>query len=313
MADEAKAPAMLAGAHYVLGAVRFSRGQFPIAREHLERAVELFGSGPPSLYGVFFAQAAANVLVGELAILGYPSTALSRADELLAAARRSSDPYSIATALTMNANIHFNLRDTRVVAERAEEILSIATEIEIPHYSISATFFRGWAMANAGREDEGIAEMRRSISNPVIAKTLASPGMLLALAETYGKNRRAEEALDLVTEGLATAEHTGFRLSEAELHRIKGELLMIKDPGDVAGTERCLRTAINVARRQGARFSELRATVSLARLLKQRGKAEEARQMLSDIYNWFTEGFDTADIKEAKALLGELEPGREPR
>jgi tetratricopeptide (TPR) repeat protein len=307
IAEQAKAPAMLAGAHFVLGAVRSYSGQFQAAREHLERAVELFGAGPPSNYGVFFAQAASNMLVGELAILGYLSTALSRADDLLAAARRSSDPYSIATALAMNLNIHLVLlRDTGVVAERAEEILSIATEIEIPHYSISATFFRGWAMAAAGRGDEGIAEMRRSISNPVIAKTLATPGMLLALAETYGKNRRAEEALDLVTKGLTTAEQTGLRMYETELHRLKGDLLMIKDPANVVEAERCLHTAVDVARRLGARLFELRATACLARLLKQQDRIDEARKMLGEIYNWFTEGFEFPDLKDAKALLDEL-------
>jgi adenylate cyclase len=207
----------------------------------------------------------------------------------------------------MGLNIHLVLlRNTGVVAERAEEILSIATEIEIPHYSISATFFRGWAMAAAGRGGEGIAEMRRSISNPVIAKTLATPSMLLALAETYGKNRRAEEALDLVTKELTTAEQTGLRMYETELHRLKGDLLMIKDPVNAAEAERCLRTAIDVARRQGARLFELRATTSLARFLKQKGKREEARQMLAEIYNWFTEGFEFADLKDAKALLDDL-------
>jgi predicted ATPase len=303
MAQEAKAPAMLAGAHYVLGAVLDQSGQFPAARGHLELAVELFGAGPPRNYGVFFAPAASHHLVAVLAILGYPSTALSRAQELVAAAHRSSDPYSIATVLAMNGNIHLGLRDTRLVAERADELLSIATEIEIPHYSIYATFFRGWAMAAAGRGDEGIAEMRRSISNPMPE---AFGAMLVALAETCGKNRRVDEALDLVTEGLATAERTGFRMIEAEFHRIKGELLMIKDPGNMAEAERWLRTAIDIARRQGARLFELRATVSLARLLASQGHRDEARAMLSEIYDWFTEGFEFADLKDAKAVLNEL-------
>jgi predicted ATPase len=207
--------------------------------------------------------------------------------------------------MNINSDFYF-FRDTRVVAERAEEILSIVSEIEIPLYSITATFFRGWAMASAGRGDEGIAEMRRSISNPVIAKTVASPTMLVALAEAYGKHGRAEEGLDLVTEGLATAEQTGWRMTEAELHRIKGELLMIKDPGNAAEAESSLRTAIDVARCQQARLYELRATVSLARLLVSRGDRDEARALLTDIIGWFTEGFEFADLKDAKALLEEL-------
>ncbi len=105
---------------------------------------------------------------------------------------------------------------------------------------------------------------------------------------------------------LATAERIGPRVAEAELHRLKGELLMIKDLGAVAEAERCLRTAIGVARRQGARLFELRSTVSLARLLKQQGETDEAREMPGEIYTWFTEGFELPDLMEAKALLEEL-------
>jgi adenylate cyclase len=161
-------------------------------------------------------------------------------------------------------------------------------------------------MAAAGRGEEGIAEMRRSTSDPIVADSVSTATRLAALAEMCGKNGRAEEGLDWVAKGLATAERTGLRVTEAELHRLKGDLLMIKDAGNVVEAEGCLRTAIDIARRQGARFFELRATVSLARLLKQQGKSVEARKMLTEIYNWFTEGFDTADLKDAKALLDEL-------
>jgi predicted ATPase len=306
MAEQAKAPAMLAGAHFVLGGVLQASGQFPAAREHLERAVELFGAGPSRNYLALFTQGASYRLVAALAVLGYPSTALRRADELLAAARRTSDPHSIATALVMNGFSYIPLRDTRVASERADEILPFANEHGMLFPLMAGTFFRGWAIAAGGRGDEGIAEMRRSISNPVIAETFGPSTMLVALAETCGKNGRVEEGLDLVTEGLATAEQTGLGLAEAELHRIKGELLMIKDLSNLAEAESCLRTAIDVARRQGAKLFELRATVSLARLLEQQGKTAEGRQMLAYIYGWFTEGFDTADLKDAKALLDEL-------
>jgi predicted ATPase len=129
---------------------------------------------------------------------------------------------------------------------------------------------------------------------------------LVALAETCGKNGHAEEGLDLVAQGLAGGEQTGQRLAEAELYRLRGELLMIKDPGNVVEGERSLRTAIDVARRQGARLFELRTTVSVARLLRDTNRRDEARAMLAEIYGWFTEGFDTADLRDAKALLDEL-------
>ena len=306
MAQQAEAPAMLAGAHHVLGEVLFANGQFPATREQFERAVELFRAGPSRNYGALFAQNAPGILAGVVVILGYPSTVLGRAHELLSAARRSSDPYSIATALFSDCIHHVLLRDARMVAEHADEMLSIATEYEMPFFLIAAIFFRGWAMAAAGQADKGIAEMHRSVSDPMVAQRMLTRLLRVALVETCGKNGRAEEGLDLVAEELATAEQTGQRVADAELHRLKGELLLIKDLGNAPQTERCLHTAIDVARRQGARLFELRATISLARLLKQQGKTEEARQILADIYGWFTEGFELPDLMEAKVLLEEL-------
>jgi predicted ATPase len=148
--------------------------------------------------------------------------------------------------------------------------------------------------------------MHRCVSDPLIAERVATALLPVALAEACGKNGRPEEGLDLVAKGLATTEQIGLRVAEAELHRVKGEFLMIKDPGNAAEAERCLRIAMDVARRQGARLFELRSTVGLARLLKQQVETDEARTMLAEIYGWFTEGFDTADLKDAKALLDRL-------
>jgi adenylate cyclase len=144
------------------------------------------------------------------------------------------------------------------------------------------------------------------LSNPVGA--LSSTGALLlpVLAETCGNNGHVKEALDWVARGLATADRIGLRIAEAELHRVKAHLLLLSDPSAKVEAERCLHTAIDVARRQSARLFELRATVSLARLIANGGRRHEARTMLGEIYNWFTEGFDTADLKDAKALLDEL-------
>jgi class 3 adenylate cyclase/predicted ATPase len=308
MGQEAQASGTLAGAHNLLGMIRIASGQFSAAREHFERAVELFRAGPSHQLGAYFAQHAPNLLVTVLLILGYASTGLSKADELLSAARRSSDPNSIATHLFSYGIHHLLLRDTRTVAERADELMSIAREHEMKINLLAATFLRGWAMAAAGRGEVGIIEMRRSISDFMVPATSVFRALMLSvLAETFGKEGHAEEGLDLVESGLAAAEQNGLGgISEAELHRIKGELLMIEDAGNVAQAERGLRTAIGIARRQSARLFELRATVSLARLLAKQDRGDEARKMLGEIYNWFTEGFDTADLKDAKALLDEL-------
>jgi hypothetical protein len=211
MAQQAEAPAMLVGAYLVLGLSRFSTGQFPAAREHLERAVELFGVGLSrnvSAFIGFAPRVASMMLVAVLVILGYPMTALSRAHELLAAARLPSDPDSLAVPLVADLMHHVLLRDTRMVAERADEMLSLATEHEMPFILQLATFFRGWAMAAGGRSEEGFDQMHRSISDPAFAEAVAAAQLLVALAETCGKNGRVEEGLDLVAKGLATAEQT---------------------------------------------------------------------------------------------------------
>ena len=308
IAKGSDAPAMLAQANHAMGLVLFANGQLSGAREHLEQAVEFFRANPLRNInlGYYFAQYSPHILAGVMALLGYPLTALRRSQELLAAGRLSSNPYPLVIAL-LNDGVHYMvLRDASKAAERAEELLSIVTKDDVPFIVNAANFLRGWALAAAGSGNQGLAEMRGSISAPVVGEAASSLTRVTALAEMCGKHGYTDEGLDLVDKALATAERTGLRLAEAERHRVKGELLMIKDRSNVAEAERCLRTAIDVARRQGARLFELRASVSLARLIANRGHRDEARAMLADIYNWFTEGFDIADLKEAKALLGEL-------
>jgi len=159
-------------------------------------------------------------------------------------------------------------------------------------------------MVTAQQDEDGIAEMRRSLSSLAIGALV--PLFLALVGACYARIGRYQEGLSVVAEGLARAVDTGERMAEAELHRVKGELLIMGDPADKGQAEGCFAVAIEIARRQKARFWELRATTSLARLLKSQGKPEEARSMLAEIYGWFTEGFDIADLKDAKTLLDEL-------
>ncbi len=188
------------------------------------------------------------------------------------------------------------------------------------------TGLRGWALAEQGQGEEGIVQIRQGLSAwQATGAELARPYILALLAEAYGKGGQAEEGLSVLAEALAVVDKTGERCHEAELYRIKGELTrqkfqvsgskfqvppspqpLIPSPQAEAEAEACFHTAIEIARRQQAKSLELRAVMSLSRLWQQQGKKEEARQMLSEIYSWFTEGFDTADLQEAKALLEEL-------
>ncbi len=307
MAEQAKAPAMIAGAHCQLGTILFMTGQVKEASEHCDRAVELFGPPPFRTFVEFeYASRAAGVLAATLLLLGYPAIAVRKAEDSLAAARRLSDPFRHAYALFMSFMVSFNIRDIRTVAERAEEFFSLTTEHGMRGYLLQATFFRGWAMAAAGRADEGIAEMRQATADATASAGHPFPPMLTGLAEVCGGSGRAEEGLAWVEEGLRLAEQTAEKSLEGELHRIKGEILLVQDSANTVEAEQQFHTAIEIARRQHARFWELRATTSFARLLKSRGRTDEAGKALADIYNWFTEGFECADLKDAKALLDEL-------
>ena len=166
---------------------------------------------------------------------------------------------------------------------------------------------RGWALTAQGEGAEGIAQMRQGlVAYRATGAELHRPYFLSLLAEAYGKVGQPEEGLTVLVEALATVDNTGERNWEAELHRRKGELLLMQQGQKVGEAEECFRKALDTARRQQAKSLELRAAMSLSRLWQQQGKQEEARQMLAEIYGWFTEGFDTADLQEAKALLEEL-------
>ena len=164
----------------------------------------------------------------------------------------------------------------------------------------------GAALIAQGRYEEGIAEMSRGIS--AICATGGKPytWYFYLLASGLGKIGRYEEGLQMVEEGFASIVKTGEQQGSPGLHHVKGELLLAQNPSYVAEAELCFRTAIEIARRQSARYMELRATTSLARLIAKQGRRDEARAMLAKIYGWFTEGFDTPDLKDAKTLLDEL-------
>jgi predicted ATPase len=166
---------------------------------------------------------------------------------------------------------------------------------------------QGWALSEQGQR-EGIALIREGLAAyQATGAGSFRPYHLALLAGGYRSAGQADEALSAVAEALAWADKNDERFYEAELHRFKGELLLKQDQSNTAEAQRCFQWAIAIARKQSAKSFELRATTSLARLLRKQGRRDEARTMLADIYNWFTEGFDTADLKDAKALLDQLE------
>jgi predicted ATPase len=208
------------------------------------------------------------------------------------------------------------------VEKRAEEVLVLSAERGLIHWEAQAIVLRGWVLAQQGQEEEGIAQIRRGLAAyQDTGALLARPMLLGLLAETCRKTGRSEEGLAVTTEALALARQTGQRVQEVWLLWFTGELLLqskVPSPTSKVDTlsaavrlphpevEECFRQAIDLAQRQSAKWLELRAVTSLSRLWQQQGKKDEAGQMLAEIYGWFTEGFDTPNLKEARALLAEL-------
>jgi len=309
LAQQAEAPLLVALGHWRLGFVLFGLGEYTTARAHLQQVISFY---EPQHHDPLVFLSGADAGLSALAYdacclwcLGYPEQALKRSQEALALARELDHPFSLADVLSFAACL-FNAmrRDAQALKDSAEELMRLASE-KLPGWSGTGTRHRGEALAMLGQVQEGIVQMREGmeVEQSIPIRCYLS-GALRSLAEAQAKAGQPEEGLANLAEALALVEETDERHWEAEIHRLKGELLLMQ--GDDAEAEASFHRAIEVARRQSARSWELRATTSLARLWQEQGRTDEARQMLAEVYGWFTEGFDTPDLKEAQALLEEL-------
>jgi predicted ATPase len=321
-------PMLLIGAHMTLGGVFFFLGEFAPARRHLEQGMAFYDPEQYRSLAWPGAHPAVQCLFYEalaLWLLGYPDQALKRSHEALALAQDLSHPLSLAAALNFAAHLQQFRREWQAAQERAETLIVLSNDQEFPSTVAVGTIVRGQALAEEeGRGEEGIAQIRQGLAALQAKGAEAGrPLYLTMLAEAYEKVGQAEEGLNALSEALTLVNKTEERYYEAELYRLKGKLTLQKF--QVSGSkfqvqespksgvrsleseaEECFLRAIEIARRQEAKSLELRAVMSLSRLWQQQGKRAEARQMLADIYGWFTEGFDTKDLQEAKALLDEL-------
>ena len=198
-------------------------------------------------------------------------------------------------------------REVQEVYDHAAAVVTLATELGFPHWLASGTILRGWALMARGQEEEGLTQMRQGLTaRRATGAELNVPYYLTLLAEGYGILKQVEAGLDALNDGVEVIERTGQRWYEAELYHLKGELLLQQSPDNATEAETCFHQAISIAQNQSAKSWELRAATSLARLWQSQGKREEARKVLEPVYSWFTEGFDTAELIDAKALLDEL-------
>jgi predicted ATPase len=263
-------------------------------------------------------------MVRMLWFLGAPDQARQRSHDATTLAQEIAHPFSLALAYTFAALGSQLRREGQTTQEWAEQAMVVCTKHGFAFYSAMGAILRGWALVEQGQGSEGIEQLRHGLAAwQATGSELFRPHLLALLAEAYGRVGEAKEGLAVLANALPTAPLGGMRFYEAELHRLKGELTLqqfkvqsseFKVPSTQhptpsthaeAEAEACFLKAIEVARQQQAKSWELRASTSLARLWRQQGKLHEARAIVSEIYNWFTEGFDTKDLQEAKALLEE--------
>jgi predicted ATPase len=310
-AQEAHRPALLLLAHQALGDTLFNMGELLLASEHLEKAISLYDHErhrPRGFrHGVDAKVNCLSYAARTLWTLGYADRALERGNECIALARALAHPHTLAFAESAVGRLHRWRREARAARETAERLMALSTEHGFIFWLAVANILHGWAMAEQGRNQEAIAQIQEGLAALRAAGAeVERPENLSLLAEACTKTGRLDDGLSAVTEALAAADKHENRYYEAETHRLKGELLLRQVHADASEAQNCFHQAIDIARKQSAKSWELRATTSLARLLAKHGRRDEARTMLAEIYGWFTEGFDTADLKDAKGLLDEL-------
>ncbi|MEA3376156.1 MAG: AAA family ATPase [Chloroflexota bacterium] len=311
LAIQADDPLLVMSGHWYLGFICFGLGEPVAAHAHLERVVSFYD--PQEHHQPFVFMRGSDAGLGALAYdasclwcLGYPDQALNRSREALALARALDHPFSLADVVCF-AGCVFNqmLRDAPALKEDAEELMRLSKGMGISSFLATGACYLGEALTKLGQVEEGMDEIRKGVvtKESVSARCYLS-GIFGALAEAQAMTGQPKEGLATLEKALSFVEETDERYYEVELHRLRGELLL--DQGHMAEAEASFLEAIEVARRQQAKSWELRATVSLCRLWKQQGKGEEARQRLAAIYGWFTEGFETPDLVEARTLLKAL-------
>ncbi|MEZ4728849.1 MAG: hypothetical protein R3E79_17085 [Caldilineaceae bacterium] len=297
-------------AHRALGFVLLQMGELTASRTHLAKASALYDPQQHNYWFMRYGDFDSGVINGCLAActlwyLGYPDQMLQQLDQSIALAYALSHPFNVAAALTFAGFLHQFRREIESAKMRAAEVLALSTAHRFPIWVPLAMVIQGWTLVEEDKAKEGITQIRQALTGMADMGTgLVQPLCLVLLAEAYGKNSQIDQGLTVLEEALALVAETGERIWEAELYRIKGELYLMSELTEVA--ENCYLQAIAVASHQQAKSWELRATMSLCRLWQKQGKYTAAQQRLAAIIGWFTEGFDTADLIAAKALLATL-------
>jgi class 3 adenylate cyclase/tetratricopeptide (TPR) repeat protein len=296
---------LIAGANESLGNVLMWYGEFDAARRHLERALDIYENNPdePEAYPGAISTTTAN-LSWMVWYQGYSDQALAITDKAIELARRNLNEVALILALVFAYILRLQTGYYAVGLKLLEESQELAERRGMVLWSALAHFYRGFFLSRMGKSDEGLAIATAALgSYDVTGARWGTSGFLSQLAASQIRAGRIDEGLQTIEMGLAYVANTGERIGEPELYILKGEALVGGDPVEA---QRCFEKAIAVAQELNAKPIEVRATTSLARLLRDTGRGDEAHRRLTHVYNWFTEGFDTGDLKEAKSLLNEL-------
>src|SRR5262245_620809 len=313
LAERTNDRVLLLQAHHAMWVTSFWLGELSAAEHHLERGITLYDREQHRslafLYGGHDAGACCRWFSAWIHwLFGRPVQAAAAGEGAMVLAEQIAHPPTIAIALTWACALRYFERNARETGHMARRLINLATERDLPPWRVAGTIFDGWTRTESGEGAAGIAQIREGLLAAATTGSLIplQPLYMLVLADACWKFGHAEEGLRNTDETLAMMATRGERIWLSELHRLKGELLLVRTPSDHAAAEGAFREALAIARQQGAQAWELRAATSLGRLLGRRGRRDEARQILGDVYGRFTEGLDTVNLVEARALLAEL-------
>jgi predicted ATPase/DNA-binding SARP family transcriptional activator len=313
LAQSSRAPALLLEGHRMVGETAFHRGELALARKQLEQSRTFYDRQQHHTHAFIYGQDPGVALLSHgflnLWHLGYPDQALKWSQEALTLAQELSHPFSLAFVLEYACMLHQFRGEALAAQEQVEAAITLSIEQRFVMWLAMANTLWGGTLAEQGETKKVITQMQENLAACRAMKVdLHVPYFLILLAKAYGQVGQAKAGLDVLAEALELVEKSDGHLWEAELYRLRGELLLKDEGGRMrdeseAEAEACFWQAIEVARRQGGKSLELRAVMSLSRLWQKQGRREEARRILAETYDWFTEGFDTLDLQEARVLL----------
>jgi predicted ATPase len=308
LAQQQQDPVVIAAGHRMLANTAWWQGELADAQAHCRQGLASYDPEQHRASMVSYGQdsgvACGWIEALTLWVLGYPDQARQGMEDTLARARELAHPFSVAQALNFSAHLHQLRREPQAAQVCAEEGLALCTEQGFDVYGTWCLLPRGWAVAHQNKVEEGVAYIQTGLAaRRALGPTAALPWFLALLGEAYGSAGKFGEGLRALDEALWWVQHNEEHLYEAEVYRLTGELLLGQSASDAAKAEDCFQQALAIAARQRAKSWQLRATISLGRLWRQQGEKRNARELLEPVYGWFVEGFDTADLQDAKALL----------